>query len=533
MTERYEILAELHSGPTCAVYRAKDAMLDREVALKILAADAANDAGLMERFYREARICARLRHPSLVPVYDIGQDNGIPYIVMELLDGPNLRQTIANRSDIPLGEKLRIVEAIADGLAYAHSMGVIHRDIKPSNIVLEKDGHVRILDFGVALTAASPLTIAGTVLGTPQYMSPEQALGKQCDERSDVFSLAVVAFELTTGKHPFAKRTDFSSNGDFGLAQEALAVLQRGMNQEPQLRYGSPREFAIAFRCATQASVPVRPLDETPIPQPKPRRIGGTETILSAVLLNLQRFEEAADNGDLSGAREAMIAMRRAGADDTRYAIALEQSAKRLDELERQEPARRAVNFDATSLFEHTSSASVPLVSSPVFQAQPTVTVATPSTRTIVRPTQEVIPPAPKPRHVRPTRWSSIIIAALALCCVLLGGVYLTMDNWRKTPKPLPFVATAEVVNVEAPLYAEPNAAQPALAIAHHGDVVNILRAPRDSQQQWTAVQWISAGKPTPPVFAHTADLGKWSSTDPSLDEALRQMFLMSPRVAR
>jgi hypothetical protein len=107
------------------------------------------------------------------------------------------------------------------------------------------------------------------------------------------------------------------------------------------------------------------------------------------------------------------------------------------------------------------------------------------------------------------------------------------MDNWRKTPKPLPFVATAEVVNVEAPLYAEPNAAQPALAIAHHGDVVNILRAPRDSQQQWTAVQWISAGKPTPPVFAHTADLGKWSSTDPSLDEALRQMFLMSPRVAR
>ncbi|HXE15123.1 MAG TPA: serine/threonine-protein kinase [Bryobacteraceae bacterium] len=533
---RYEIIAELGTGPMGAVYRAHDTMLDRQVALKVLAADAANDSELVQRFYREAKICARLRHPNLVPVYDIGQENGIPYIVMELIDGPNLRQMMADGSPMTLDEKLQIVDAISEGLSYTHSMGVIHRDIKPSNIVVEKDGHVRILDFGVALTAASSLTVTGTVLGTPQYMSPEQALGKQCDERSESFSLAVVAFELISGKHPFDKRTGLPSNSDLALSQEILAVLQRAMNQAPQARYASAREFAIALRAASQTSLPVRPLDETPIPEPKPRRIGGTETILSAVLVNLQRFEEAADNGDLAGAREAMIAMRQAGADDTRYAIALEQSAKRLDELELQKPACAAGNFDATALFEptsHAASASVPFLSPPVFQAQPTVTVATPSTRTIVRTTQETIAPTTESHRVRSTRWSSVIIVALALCCVLLGGVYLVTDDWRKVPQPLPYVATAEVVNVEAPLYAEPNATGPPSAIAHHGDVVNILRAPRDSQQQWTSVQWISAGKPTPAVFAHTADLGKWSSTDPSLDEALRQMFPMSPRVAR
>jgi hypothetical protein len=116
---------------------------------------------------------------------------------------------------------------------------------------------------------------------------------------------------------------------------------------------------------------------------------------------------------------------------------------------------------------------------------------------------------------------------------VLLGGVYLVTNNWRKAPKPLPFVATAEVVNVAAPLYAEPNGSQPPLAVAHHGDVVNILRAPHDPEQQWTELQWISAGKATPPVFGHTADLGKWSSADPLLDQTLRQMFPTSPRVAR
>ena len=524
-----------------SVYRAKDTALEREVALKTLAADAAKDSGFVERFYREARICARLRHPNLVPVYDMGQENGIPYIVMELIDGPNLRQMIAGGSPMTLGEKLQIVDAISEGLAYAHSMGVIHRDIKPSNIVVEKDGNVRILDFGVALTTPSALTVAGTVLGTPQYMSPEQASGKQCDERSEIFSLGVLAFELIAGKHPFDKQTEFPSNSGRGLSQEMLAVLQRAMNQEPQARYASAREFAIALRAASQTSVPARPLDETPIPQPRRRRIGGTETILSAVLVNLQRFEEAADNGDISGAREAMDAMRQAGADDTRYAIALEQSAKRLDELERQTPAPRvAANFDATSLFQPASDHGQSIVGQPHGLQAASYTAFQPVTdslqhtiRTFTPHTQETIPPATERHRARSTRWSSVIIAALALCCVLLGGVYLVTNNWRKAPKPLPFVATAEVVNIEAPLYAEPNAGQPALAIAHHGDVVNVLRAPRDPQQQWTSVQWISAGKPTPAVFAHTADLGKWSSTDPSLDDSLRRMFPMSPATAR
>jgi serine/threonine-protein kinase len=536
---RYELITELGAGPMGAVYRAHDTTLDRQVALKVLTANAANDSELVQRFYREAKICARLRHPNLVPVYDIGQENGSPYIVMELIDGHNLRQMMAGDSSMTLDEKLQIVDAISEGLSYAHSMGVIHRDVKPSNIMVEKDGHVRILDFGVALTPASSLTVAGTVLGTPQYMSPEQASGKQCDERSEIFSLAVVAFELFTGQHPSDIRTKFPSSGDFGLSRETLAALQRAMNQEPQARYASAREFAIALRAASQTSPPVRPLDETPIPQPKPR-MGGTETILSAVLVNLQRFEEAADSGDLSGAREAMIAMRQAGADDTRYAIALEQSAKRLDELELRKAACPAGNFDATSLFEPTSDPSRSIVGSGLFPVaksdatvQPVMNSLQHDISTFVPRTLETIAPATVPHRARSTRRSSVIIAALALCCVLLGGVFLVTNDWRKVPQPLPYVATAEVVNVQAPLYAEPNAAGPPSAIAHHGDVVNVLRAPRDSQQQWTAVQWISAGKPTPAVFAHTADLGKWSSTDPSLDEALRQMFPMSPHLAR
>lgn len=566
---RYELATQLSSGPMGTVYCANDTVLERQVALKVLAPDAAKDSGLVERFYREAKIGARLRHPNLVPVYDIGQDNGIPYIVMEFIDGVTLRQMITNGSLMPLDEKLRIVDAVSEGLAYSHSMGVIHRDVKPSNIVVDKDGQVRILDFGVALTAVSSLTVVGTVLGTPQYMSPEQASGKQCGERSEIFSLAVVAFELITGKHPFEgqpvnNQTAFPSNRDIGLPEELFAVLQRAMSRTPDQRYGTVREFAIALRAASQTSAPVRPLDETPIPQPRPRRIGGTETILSAVLVNLQRFEEAADIGDLSGAREAMLAMRQAGADDTRYAIALEQSAKRLDELEHQslEPGVKAPsipqlhkeeplaqtppatplypnsfasgNFDATSLFQPASgvpSVSIPVVPPPAFQTQPTFTVTTPSTRTIAHQTQQTIAPAAKPARAQSTRWSSFIITALAACCVLLGGVYFVTNNWRKEPKPLPFVATAEIVNVEAPLYPEPNAAQSPLAIAHHGDVMNILRAPRDPQQQWTEVQLIAAGKATPAVFAHTADLGKWSSSDPSLDEALRRMFPSSPGI--
>jgi serine/threonine-protein kinase len=205
---RYEILDKLGEGAMGVVSRARDRTLDRVVALKMLSAELHGEAELHQRFRREVEAIGRLSHPNIVTVYDMGESDGHLYMAMELLEGKDLRTLIEEQVDIPLTERLRIITEIAMGLGYAHAKGVVHRDIKPANIVVTGAGQVKILDFGLArLGSAGSITRRGVILGTPDYMSPEQATGKLVDNRSDIFSAGSVFYEFLTLEKPFKGKT--------------------------------------------------------------------------------------------------------------------------------------------------------------------------------------------------------------------------------------------------------------------------------------------------------------------------------------
>ncbi|MGO9012446.1 MAG: protein kinase domain-containing protein [Bryobacteraceae bacterium] len=205
----YEIQAKLGEGGMGAVYRAYDTQLRRLVALKILPPEYASDPERRSRLLREARVASALNHPNIVSIYEVGSDNGLDFIAMELVEGKSLGKIIP-ADGMPLGKALDYAVQIAGGLAKAHAAGVIHRDLKPGNIMLSRDGLVKLLDFGLARRVElgpehdSTLTIEGQILGTPSYMSPEQAQGKPLDVRSDLFSFGVVLYEMLRGKRAFA-----------------------------------------------------------------------------------------------------------------------------------------------------------------------------------------------------------------------------------------------------------------------------------------------------------------------------------------
>jgi eukaryotic-like serine/threonine-protein kinase len=205
---RYEVLDKLGEGAMGVVYRARDEALGRTVALKMLSADLDAEEELHQRFHREAEAIGRLSHPNIVTVYDLGEAEGHLFMAMELLDGDDLRSLIERQIDVPVADRVNVLAQISEGLAYAHSRGVVHRDIKPANIVVTSSGRVRILDFGLARVATrATITRQGVILGTPDYMSPEQAMGKTVDARSDVFSAGAVFYEFLTFQKPFKGRT--------------------------------------------------------------------------------------------------------------------------------------------------------------------------------------------------------------------------------------------------------------------------------------------------------------------------------------
>ncbi|MBI5430064.1 MAG: serine/threonine protein kinase [Nitrosomonadales bacterium] len=203
---RYEVLGELGQGAMGVVYKAKDPLIDRVVAIKTINLGLALDEKeeYEERFYQEAKAAGRLNHPNIVTIYDVGRSGDVAYIAMEFLQGRELRDIMNESGLLPVDLVLDIVAQVAQGLAYAHEHDVVHRDVKPSNIMVIRDGHVKITDFGIARMASSSVrTQTGMVLGSPKYMSPEQVMGKSIDQRSDIFSLGVMLYEMLTGQTPF------------------------------------------------------------------------------------------------------------------------------------------------------------------------------------------------------------------------------------------------------------------------------------------------------------------------------------------
>ena len=201
---KYEIVEELGRGGMGVVYKAYDALMEREVAIKVISDGVLAMPEIKSRFYREARTAGKLGHENITVVYDVSEEDGKPYIVMEYLAGADLGTLLDRGEPMSLQLKLGYAVQICRGLSFSHSHGIIHRDIKPGNIRITGTGRVKIMDFGIAKPESSNLTRTGALIGTPFYMSPEQIQGKKVDKRSDIFSFGVLFYELLTGKKPFA-----------------------------------------------------------------------------------------------------------------------------------------------------------------------------------------------------------------------------------------------------------------------------------------------------------------------------------------
>jgi serine/threonine protein kinase len=202
--DRYELISELGRGGMGIVYQAQDTKLGQIVTLKVLSPMVSRDRRALDRFRHEASATRRINHPNVIRIYDLGEAGSEPYMSMEYFPGMDLKQRLRIEGSLPQKECVRILLGVAEGIRAAHEQGVIHRDLKPQNILLGQNGQVKVIDFGLAKSALmGGLTVSGFILGTPQYMSPEQIQGNEIDLRSDIYSLGVVAYEMRSGRTPF------------------------------------------------------------------------------------------------------------------------------------------------------------------------------------------------------------------------------------------------------------------------------------------------------------------------------------------
>ncbi len=295
---KYEIRKELGRGAMGVVYEAFDPLIERVVALKTIRPDQLSGINAQEflaRFRREAQAAGRLTHPCIVAIYDFGEDAGVWYIAMELVKGRELKEYFDANERFTTADTVRILAQVLTALGYSHKMGVVHRDIKPSNIFIVADGTAKVADFGIAHVESSELTQAGTVLGTPAYMSPEQILGLPIDGRSDLFSVGVILYQFLTGERPFSGNATTTmrkvleedplppSRFNVQVPGALDSVVRRALAKKADERFQSAEEFASALTNAAHAER--EHSGETtlmPPPANAPRQAGGASTMSSS-----------------------------------------------------------------------------------------------------------------------------------------------------------------------------------------------------------------------------------------------------------
>ena len=257
ISDRYKILRMIGGGGMANVYLARDMILDRDVALKILRMDFSNDEEFIRRFHREAQSATSLTHPNIVSIYDVGEEGDIYYIVMEYVDGMTLKQYIQAYSPIPVEKALDIMKQITSAVSHAHQNHIVHRDIKPHNILIDHNGNVKITDFGIAMAlSATSITQTNSVLGSVHYLSPEQARGGMANKKSDIYSLGIVMFELITGRLPFSgesavsialkhlqSETPSPSRWNPSIPQSVENIILKATAKDPFHRYESVDEM--------------------------------------------------------------------------------------------------------------------------------------------------------------------------------------------------------------------------------------------------------------------------------------------------
>ncbi|HKI96691.1 MAG TPA: protein kinase [Gemmatimonadales bacterium] len=307
LNDEYQILMELGRGGMAIVFQARDRQLEREVAIKVLPFSLAFDAEFVERFQREARTAARLEHPNIIPIYRVGRSGHVIYFVMKFLRGLSLTQTLDDRHKLPPDEIRALLVQTAGALGYAHAHGIVHRDIKPDNVMFDELGHAIVTDFGIAKAASGTrLTGTGMSIGTPHYMSPEQARAQRLDGRSDIYSLGVVAYQCLAGHVPFDGEDAFAIGykhimeevpvPPLATAEEEdlFTVIHRMMAKKPEDRFQSAEELVGALGGtvaaplrpsrprASEAEVPTVSLsavdDDTTEPRPAPARTSAPKT---------------------------------------------------------------------------------------------------------------------------------------------------------------------------------------------------------------------------------------------------------------
>jgi len=313
LSGRYRLESKLGSGGMSTVYLALDEVLDRPVAVKLLHREISDEADQLERFRREARTAARLSHPNLVGVIDAGEDDGRPYIVFEYIEGRTLKRRLQEEGRLPVDEAVAYAIEIGRGLTAAHARRLVHRDVKPQNVLIDPDGRAKVTDFGIARSLEQKgMTATGRVLGTTDYVSPEQAMGEDVDERSDVYSLGVVLYEMLTGDVPFRAETQV------GVAMKHVnepmpdvqakrpevsaavaSVVDRATTKDPRDRYNTVAEMVRdleqtleveAARRGGTSGEATSVLDSVPAHRRRlggRRRISGSGIALALVLLAL------------------------------------------------------------------------------------------------------------------------------------------------------------------------------------------------------------------------------------------------------